>query len=202
MTVSTNKLLILNLTFLLLSTTYSLSQSTVDDPLKKPEIWRKIINAPQDMQLWAAYVGKDLNSLSENEEEQIVKWCSSIKSNFDLHKLPEDTWMEVAEDHHYNKQQKVQMDLEYKIFHKQVEEHILNDSPILENLQANIETNFIIIEDILQLEFEEFGTQYVDYASTHKSGDYPKEKWLQEKNEELKELKMLNLEILKAQASK
>ncbi len=199
---STNKLLLLSLSFIIVTTTFSLSQSTINDPLKKPEIWNQIVKNPQDMRLWAAYVGKDLNSLSDEEEEKIVKWCSSIKGNFGLHQLPEDTWKEIAEDHHYNSQQKVQMDLEYKIFHKQVEDHILNESPILQNLQTNIETNFIIIEDIMQLEFEELGTKYVSYATIHKNGDYPKDKWLQEKNEELKELKMLNLEILKVRASK
>lgn len=202
MIINTNKLLLLGLILVFISTSHSFSQSAINDPLKKPDIWNKIVKAPQDMRLWAAYVGKNLNSLSDEEEQKIVKWCSSIKSNFGLHQLPEDTWMEVAEDHHYNNQQKVQMDLEYKIFHKQVEEHILNESPILQNLQANIETNFIIIEDIMQLEFEELGTKYIDYASTHRNGDYPKDKWLQEKNEELKELKILNLEILKARASK
>ena len=171
------------------------------DPLNKPDIWSKIEKNPKDMRLWASYVGKDLNSLTSTDEDNIIKWCSQINKDYKPNILPEDTWMGVAENHHYNTNQKLQMDIEYNVFHKQLKEEILQESPVIQELTSNIETNFIIIEDMMRLEFEELGTNYIDYEAVHPKNDYPKDKWIVEKNKELNELKLLSLKLLKANAT-
>ena len=179
---------------------YIYAQKNVDDPLNKPELWYKILQTPKDMRLWAAYVGKDLNSLNEEDEKKIVEWCSVLKLPLEDHSMLDiQIWKDIADEHHYNHENKIKMDLEFKIFEKQIKEHILQESPVIKDLQDNIEANFIIIEDILKLEFEELGTNFIDYYTAHPNDNYPKDKWLNEKNFELAELKILNLEILKNQ---
>ncbi len=179
---------------------FAFAQNDSKDPLQKPDLWSKIEKNPEDMRLWAAYVGKDLNSLTSEDEKNIVKWYSQVSTEFKPNILPEEVWMDVADQHHYDSQQKMKLDLEYKVFHKQLKAEILQESPVLQELSSNIETNFILIEDIIRLEFEELGTKYIDYASVYPKQDYPKDQWLSEKKEELSELKLLNLEILKATA--
>lgn len=201
MTTIITKISLIAILFTLIVNTQTYAQTEVNDPLNKPELWEKILSTPKDMRLWAAYVGKDLNSLNEEDEKQIVTWCSNMKLPVtDLNTIANmEVWNEVADEHQYTHDAKIKMDLEYKVFHKLVQDQILQESPVIQDLQSNIEANFIIIEDMLRLEFEEFGTDFIDYYTAHPSDNYPKDKWLQEKNFELNELKILNLELLKAQ---
>ncbi|WP_020527213.1 hypothetical protein [Flexithrix dorotheae] len=196
-TISWIILICLSIISLNLASAQSESSNLVSDPLQNPEIWAKIRENPKDMRLWAIYLNKDLNSLDETDEKLIVQWASTLGTTSIENPLSEEIWNEVAENHHYNENQKVILEMEYKAFHENLEGHILDDSKVLKELNSNVEMNFVIIEDILKLEFEELGTKYISYNSVHSNDNYPKTKWIEEKNFELAELKILNMELIK-----
>ncbi|MBX2844381.1 MAG: hypothetical protein KTR26_21645 [Flammeovirgaceae bacterium] len=187
--------------FFIISINIAIAQSEetniISDPLKNPEIWAKIKETPKDMRLWAIYLDKDLNSLDEVDEKLIIYWASTLEATSIENTLSEEIWKEVAENHHYNNKQKVIMEMEYRTFHENLEQHILDDSRVLKELNTNIDMNFVIIEDILKLEFEELGTKYITYEASHSNDNYPKMKWIEEKYFELTELKILNMELIK-----
>ena len=57
--------------------------------------------------------------------------------------------------------------------------------------------NFFILEAVLADEFEVLGADYTFYKQKYPKGNYSESRWMMEKEEELKKLKIQKLEEMK-----
>lgn len=82
---------------------------------------------------------------------------------------------------------------EVKSFMKDLEESFLAESTEMEELKENLYENFFILESVLADEFEALGAEYVFYKQKYPKGNYSESRWMMEKEQELKKLKMEKL---------
>ncbi len=71
--------IILTFALLLLFGSSAVAQEKeIHDPLKKPHLWRQLVDTPENDELWAEYMGKDWKGMTEEDKRYIGKWKAAI----------------------------------------------------------------------------------------------------------------------------
>jgi len=181
-----------------------------DDPLKKPQLWSKLLENPADTALWTSYVGKPWIALTYPEKEKIRVWKEEIFAKMaaaaseanqgKLNTAPnegEDFWGNIANTYGKPEDHVVVVEKEKAAYFAQLEAVVVAEPSELGSLKTNIAANFVIIEETYREEFEDLGIKYKDYQATHPDGKYSQELWVKEKANELKMLKKKSFEKMK-----
>ena len=165
----------------------------VEDPLKKPQIWKKLRANPNDSTLWSQYLGKAWHRISNTEKEDIMVWKQElyIQSIADKEAVTgtrdkeEDLFKEAAPvkplKNTVSETQAKQM--------LAMEAVIMQERKDIKDLKKNIYENFVIIEDALRDAFAEFGVEYRYYDDTYPDRKYSEIKWIEDQENKLKDLK-------------
>ena len=139
----------------------------MNDPLKKPDTWKRLIEDPKNDNLWHSYFGKDLFELTATESRDYKLWKSQL----------------------ILAQRKKQEEEREKLLDKfKTEESYVAKSPYLRNLMSNISKNFMLIEDFFDDEFSKHGAKYDFYEDKYPKGDFNKISWIEENEKKLIEL--------------
>jgi hypothetical protein len=166
--------------------------------------------APRDSALWASYMGKPWIIMSITEKEQIGTWMENLLNNRgDVMEEKEELVASNSNDdniwHFKEVEQEIKAHEEEELHKEQIayikdleEISIIEPTEIVE-LKANIRQNFVILDDLYAEQFEALGLPYKTYAETFPRGNYSKETWLKEKEEQLKQVKMRKLTALRRQ---
>jgi hypothetical protein len=188
--------------------------TSVEDPYKKPMIWKKIKNNPNDSSLWVTYVGKKWSAMNRKEQENIAKWRQElyIQSIADKESIIGEVDREKAEPvdprakdpffgvvlpapaspaARYNESDMKQV--------ATLEQMIMEERPDIAELKKNVFENFVILEDALREAFAELGAEYRYYADVHTDGKYSELKWIEEQEIRLKQLKVAKVNQIKKQ---
>jgi hypothetical protein len=188
--------------------------TSVEDPYKKPLIWKKIKNNPNDSSLWVTYVGKKWSAMNRKEQENIAKWRQElyIQSIADKESIIGEVDRDKAEPAdprtkdpffgvvlpapaspaaRYNESDMKQV--------ATLEQMIMEERPDIAELKKNVFENFVILEDALREAFAELGAQYRYYADVHVDGKYSELKWIEEQETRLKQLKVAKVNQIKKQ---
>jgi hypothetical protein len=187
------------------------ADSDLADPLNKPAVWAKLVDGPQNEQLWAEYLGQPWESLDEKAIRQVRKWQSHIaiesisnreaimgqasrfQSAADVSIFSDEFWAIPAIP--VKVQQVIQDQLEERMrqeqlqFLKGAEEIMTSITPQIDVLARNVQANFIIIEDLFFEEFLGLGLEYTYYDHQYPQGNYNIDTWVKEQLKRLKDLK-------------
>ena len=145
----------------------SVETTVYKDPLKKPEIWKKLTIDPKNDGLWKAYFGKDLFELDKEEGSNYREWKGEL-----VHTLKAK--QEAARE---------------KLLAKyRTEKSYVAQSPYLQKLMSNISSNFMLIEDFFSEEFSRVGAEYTFYEDKYPKGDFNKIEWIEQNEKKLIEL--------------
>ncbi|WP_154657199.1 hypothetical protein [Hugenholtzia roseola] len=83
---------------------------------------------------------------------------------------------------------------EIRTYVREMEEFVMLEPMEVEDLKENLFENFFLIEDYFFEEFKRYGASYVTYKKTHPKGDYSEDQWIEEKENELLNLKKSYIE--------
>jgi hypothetical protein len=199
------------------------AQDWSEDPLKKPQVWKKLIEKPTDAALWEQYCGKPMNKLSIKQLEEVNMWKQELmlrqladqeaivglslpKGDKDFF-LDENAFTEIMGQIEAAKNNKDKSKLvkgadgkPKKVTHTELagmEAIILQEQSELAELKTNVHANFAMIEEYYKEVFEEFGLKYVYYAELHPDKKYSEMRWVEEKEKELKAKKMQQIQELR-----
>jgi hypothetical protein len=200
------------LALLLISICFSISESKAfadEDPLGKPKVWEQLKKSPIDSVLWAQYVGKAWVCMNNQETQKIEKWRKDLLHILELeHDSGENVVWNDPKEHlngkleyvdHAIEEEKGRLDIEMKVYEKDLETSVLNETTQMQRLKQNVLINFVIIEDLYEEEFTKLGVKYVWYEDKYPKRNYNKSQWIHEKEGELKQLK--KIEFLKKKDS-
>lgn len=191
--------------------------SSLDDPYKKPQLWKKLRANPNDSSLWVTYLGKKWTAMNRKEQENIAKWRQElyIQSIADKESIigemdktanaqaePVDPRVKdpffgvpapapASASARYSENDFKQV--------AKLEEMIMEERPDIAELKKNIFENFVILEDALREAFAEMGAEYRYYADVHTDGKYSEMKWIEEQEVRLKQLKVAKVNAIKKQ---
>jgi len=184
-----------------------------EDPLKKPEAWAALKKDPTNQTHWESYLGKKLNELTPKERENLNLWKQELMlrmlaSNeavvgIVVDEENKDFFIDEAafkELHEAIQQTKTQISDENAITVSEFEglkAFIRIEREDMQALKSNVVENFVIIEDTYMDIYEQYGKEYVPYATKHPEGDYPKIKWVEEHDAELRAIKDEQVKRLK-----
>jgi len=171
---------------------YAMHPAQSQDPLGKPDVWSELKENPQNISLWAEYLEKSLGEIEDRHLQDILKWSKML--------CPEGQQLAIGNVMLWYATQAKKDDLKSKmeahLFHKELEEEVSHEALELGDLTEDIEGNFIIIEDKLRQAYAEMGVQYQPFDKVYPGGNYSKFGWIDDKRQELKQLKMLNVRLL------
>jgi hypothetical protein len=199
-----SKLLLTLLIALTAFSTYAqqVAGAAQSDPLQKPKIWAQLENDPYNKSLWVQYMSKPWLALSVQEREQIAEWrkmLSKIRASNEMATSEEEIWAEQTEAD--REELVAQLKMEIAQFHQMLEKHLLGETEVVRDLKGNIEANFVILEDIYELEFQELGGSYQRYADVNPDGKLSKSTWIEQKSAELENMKKAAIDKLTTQAA-
>ena len=140
-----------------------------EDLLQRPEVWRKLKENPDDENLWIIYFSK--KSIFDFLEEEYIyyeKWKSTLQSRNRDH-------VKIAE------MKKIERKREQSVKVYFYPEYI--------SWKANLERNFILMDDYFAREYELLNYQYDKYFDIFPDEKYSKEKWIIENEDRLIQLK-------------
>lgn len=187
----------------------------VEDPMKKPDIWKQLIKTPTDSKLWETYLGKSFKMLTAKENEKLNLW----KQELMLRKLTENesvVGLKVKGDDTdgFFIDEKAFDEFEQKIEEMKktaggeavvtvsefagIEAIIMAERDDIRDLKQNTVVNFAIIEDVYNDIFEEYGIKYVYYKEKYPKEDYDRNKWITEHDNQLKKMKTEQVNKLKS----
>lgn len=142
-----------------------------------------------------------INTKTKKEEKVVIPTIVSSQNKEQTQNTTTITApKETATTKSLSKSQKMQELLakpEVKSFMKDLEESFLVESTEMEELKENLYENFFILEAVLADEFEALGAKYVFYKQKYPKGNYSESRWMMEKEQELKKLKLQKLEDAK-----
>ncbi len=184
----------------------------IEDPLKKPSIWEKLLDNPTDSTLWESYSGKKFTTMQPKEREKLNLWKQELMLR---HILDNENVIGI-------KVKEKQTDgvfideTAFKEFQKKLQEApkgesitiaeiagieaiVMSEQSELRELRANVTQNFVILEDIYFDSFEQLGVKYVYYKDKYPKGDITQMKWVEEHDALLKKHKKDEFDKLKAQ---
>jgi len=135
------------------------AQQKLNDPLNKPDLWARIKQDPQNDRVWAAYFGKkDWADLEDDENDSLRRWKKAL-----LEEL-----------------QPTKVDHEKMRYYAEKEKELTNYIQKMEVLKSNVSKNFVIIEELFELTFDELGLTYTFYSEKYPDGDYNMVRWVEE----------------------
>ncbi|AZQ63556.1 hypothetical protein EI427_15400 [Flammeovirga pectinis] len=195
--------------------------SADNDPLNKPKVWSMLQESPSDASLWAAYVGKSWVCMTITEKDKIATWKTFLKENkaevvanvgssaihltADQQKTIKEEVFEESDDFWEGEvlQSQIKLDevtkeeVELKEHFEQMEQRMVATPSVITILSRNLRENFILIDDEFRMEFESLGLEYNGYWDTYPNGKYSPERWVYERNVELKAKKKIEFEKIK-----
>lgn len=178
----------------------------VEDPLKKPDLWKKLLEKPTDSAIWVAYYGKDWGAMSQDDLAKVNTW----KQELMLRKLADNEaiigisikegseegfFIDEAAFNEFEEQiETIKNDNSIETFITVaeiagIEAIIMAQSSEMYELKSNISQNFVIIQDFYEEVFKEYGIEYVRYEKKHPEGDENQVEWVREHDKKLKKLK-------------
>lgn len=191
-----------------------------DDPLNKPKVWILLQETPTDTSLWAAYVGKSWVCMTITEKENISNWKLLIKSSApivqqtathvtltaeqqkeiheEVFQESDEFWEDEILQTEVKENEILQEERELKQHFEEMEERMVQTPSVITMLARNLRENFILIDDEFRIEFESLGLEYTGYWEKYPKGDYSPERWVHERNLELKNLKKQEFEKIKS----
>jgi hypothetical protein len=144
------------------------ANAKVQDPLSKPQIWKTLLERPEDDALWSSYLGEDLFSLDKARYQQYTAWKAQLieekkleeeKKELELVKKRQE-YMEKRSGRNYSERD-------------------------YQELLQNVFKNFSIIEQYFADQFKLHGQQYTWYQQVHPDEKYSKTKWVEEQEQKL-----------------
>jgi hypothetical protein len=196
----------------------------IHDPLKVPDVWKALIRNPIDSSLWIEYYGKNWDKMTIKDYEKINHWkqqlmLKQLMSNEDLigfvirpeyrsadFFIDELAFVEfrdaikAAKEAAKGKNGKRPVVIRAQI--AGMEALILSENEELQRLKTNPKANFEMIENMYAEIFTEFKVPYTYYHEKHPDRKYPLIKWIEEKEAELRAIKMKQVEELRAKYQK
>jgi hypothetical protein len=179
------------------SVTSAFSQEEVNDPLKKPAIWEKLVKEPSNRGLWAKYFGKPLEKLSYEENEKLSLWSQvltlrSIMAEEVVIESSDDEEAPVESDVAYGADGKEVIVMDQTDFDN-LTQMVMSEQEEVAELKANIYENFVILEDLFRDIFKEHDQKYVSYDEAHPNGEFPIVRWVEETEKKIQEMKNARL---------
>jgi hypothetical protein len=179
---------------------------TANDPLKKPNIWKQLKENPSDLKLWESYAGKPWEQMTQKQQSDINAWRQDLM----MQQLENDDIVitsSVEKDKNEGSNEVIalsKMEMEDLTVEdmKNAELLIMQENDDVVELKQNIDQNFILLEDMYQDMFAEYGLEYVSYFEEHPNGSYPKTSWVKEQEDRLNKVKMERVRELKAKLIK
>ncbi|MCU0449609.1 MAG: hypothetical protein MUC97_07130 [Bernardetiaceae bacterium] len=191
----------------------------IHDPLKMPDVWKELMKNPIDSSLWVEYYRKNWDKMTMKDLEKLNHWKQQLMlrqllANEEIIGFvirPEfrsaDFFIdEMAFVEFRDEIKKAKEALKGKngkkpaVVRAQIagmEAIILAENDELKRLKANPRANFEMIEQIYAEVFAEFNTEYVFYNQKHPAKRYPLLKWIEDKESELRAMKMKQVEELR-----
>jgi hypothetical protein len=148
--------------------------NVIEDPLDKPNEWAAVASNPNNDKLWEKYFGKDLFSF--NKEENL------LFNNLKQHLLNKEK--AIVDKQNYEVMLRKSQN-RYKRF-----EHFTQAQ--YNDLIQNVNKNFPIIEDYFAYQYDLLGEQYVTYQDAYPTGEITKQKWIDEQELKIEELKKVH----------
>ncbi|MGB0523255.1 MAG: hypothetical protein ACPGJS_09860 [Flammeovirgaceae bacterium] len=137
------------------------------DPLKKPDVWKRLESDPKNDHLWQSYFGKDLFELTPEEGKNYHIWQAYLVQTKKKKELAE----------------------ERALIKKYTSKNYLPQSAYLRKMMSNISKNFMLIEDYFDEEFAKVGGSYTFYEEKHPKGDFNRVLWIELQENELIKLR-------------
>lgn len=188
---------------------------SLDDPYKKPDLWKKLRSNPNDSTLWVKYVGKNWSVMSRKEQENIAKWRQElyIQSIADqesiIGELDNNATASTSSADLFKNMPAIapsgaartasETDMKQLA---NLESIIMQERNDIAELKKNIRENFVILEDALRDAFQELGAEYRYYFDVHPDGKYSELLWIEEQETRLKQLKQKKVSELRKQFSR
>ncbi|GEM_PF-5700423 len=157
-------------------------QKEIYDPLKKPHLWRKLVDTPDNQSLWAEYMGKDWKDMTEEDKRYISRWRKAIVEN-NAPKVDYESFVSTK----FNSMEEL---LTW-------ERMMMEESHRVTELKTNIAANFLLIEDTFVDLFEELDRGYRRYDQVHKDGKYNQIKWVEDHENRINYIKEQVVEAYK-----
>ncbi|MCS6831980.1 MAG: hypothetical protein NZ521_00235 [Flammeovirgaceae bacterium] len=144
----------------------------IEDPLGKPREWAALASNPQNDKLWEKYFGKDLFSLTKEENALFNK----------------------LKQHLLNKEKSEQDKVNDALIQRKIQSRSFRDFTKEEYnaLVQNVTKNFPIIEDYFAYQYSLLGEKYVKYEDAYPTGEISKQKWVDEQEKKIEELKKIH----------
>lgn len=176
----------------------------IKDPLNKPELWAQLKTNPADEGLWYKYFGKDLESMSAREEQNMIEWRQELLL-LNSRRLSEQRRREQEAAERKRKAEEAEkLKNPYKNrTPKEIEALRTQEALILEEpddlveLKHNLYVNFDILEERYAAEFERLGGDYQRYQEVHPDKKYSLSKWCEEQEQKIKALKQAKIRKLR-----
>jgi hypothetical protein len=200
------------------------AQTTIDDPLKKPEIWKKLMANPTDTTLWTKYCGKPRSKMSIKQLEEVNTWKQELmlrqladeeaviglnlptdQSDMFIDDVAFEEIMKQISDAKAGKGKNGQKKLgadgkPLRVTHQELlgmEAIILQEQSELAELKTNIHANFAMIEEYYKEIFAEFKLKYVYYIEQYPNKKYSEVKWVEDQEKKLKQEKARQIQELR-----
>lgn len=185
----------------------------VDDPLKRPELWRDLQRNPIDSGRWVEYMGKAWKEMTMKDREQIGVWKQQLMirllaANEDIlgfvirpEFMESDFFIDDAAFKEMVMQvAKVKKGLARRPMSKSklhfmkaelagMEAIILEENDHLKELKSNIAVNFAMIEGIYEEIFKQFSQTYAYYDDSPLKKRLNQMQWIEEQERRLRDLK-------------
>ncbi|TAF33623.1 MAG: hypothetical protein EAZ57_05300 [Cytophagales bacterium] len=184
----------------------------IEDPLKKPAIWEKLLDNPTDSELWESYVGQEMKGMSPKERERLNLWKQELMLR---HILDNENVIGIKVNDKATDGVFID-ETAFKEFQQKlkdapkgesitvaeiagIEAIIMSEQSDLKELRTNVAQNFVILEDVYFDAFEQLGVKYLYYKDKYPKGEITQMKWVEQHDEELKKLKKNEFDKLRAQ---
>ena len=169
----------------------------MEDPLKKPAIWAKLKDNPNDIKLWTDYVGKRLQDMTPKEKEKVSRW----KQELMLEAIADREAIMTSQDKPTDTPPgQARMSTVVYIPRKQLAEmeaHIREENKEIAELRNNVSENFVILEEMFKEAYKELGEEYRTYREVHPDRKYNEIRWIEEQETRLRLLKERKIEELR-----
>ncbi|MCS6969317.1 MAG: hypothetical protein RMJ44_12095 [Cytophagales bacterium] len=180
---------------LFVAANHCLYAQIINDPLKKPALWAKVLQNPESTEVWTDYVGKKWDAMTPEEQHQVMEW----KRQLLLQEIAEkEAIVTTAANPQSAKRANPVVSEEKAKGIADMESLMREEGKGLHELRANINENFVILEDMYRDIFRELGVEYVYYEQAHPKGDYSRIKWIEEQEARIKLLRENKIKQLKS----
>ncbi|MBD0399897.1 hypothetical protein [Flammeovirga sp. EKP202] len=104
-------------------------------------------------------------------------------------------WNSLSEDNNIYSQQKIEQEKqEIQKIRKLIQESIRQELQEVRELSSDLITNFAVIEDLFNQEFQKLGLSYTHYANSKQKHDIALESWVDEHTNQILKYKLSHAE--------